>query len=69
MTDRSLSTNLGSIRDRVYRMFLNVHDWAHFSNHTASEGTNSDSLESIHDTMHMCVTFVSYLSPFVDIMR
>ena len=52
----SLCNNLDSIRTRVYDMFVKVHDWTYFSNHTASSGANGDSLESVHDTMHVYVT-------------
>ena len=63
----TLSADLNSIRDRVSHMFVNLHDWTLFSNHTANPGTNSDSLESIHDTMHKYVASDVHLRLLFDI--
>jgi len=48
--DSQLQANGASLRQRVYQLLTNNHAWNTFSNKAG--GTNSDSLEAIHDVIH-----------------
>lgn len=43
------------ITQKTYYMLTRLHTWPEFSNHTASEGASANSLEAIHDGIHVYV--------------
>ncbi|KZV69786.1 Di-copper centre-containing protein [Peniophora sp. CONT] len=43
------------ITQKTYYMLTRLHTWPEFSNHTASEGASANSLEAIHDGIHVDV--------------
>jgi tyrosinase len=43
------------ITQQIYYMLTRLHTWPDFSNHTAGEGDPANSLESIHDGIHVNV--------------
>ncbi|VDC02339.1 unnamed protein product [Peniophora sp. CBMAI 1063] len=43
------------ITQKTYFMLTQLHTWPEFSNHTASEGASANSLEAIHDGIHVDV--------------
>ena len=46
------------ITQKTYYMLTRLHTWPEFSNHTASEGASANSLEAIHDGIHVYVTLM-----------
>ena len=44
------------IRSKTYNLLAHVKEWPAFSNHTPGDGgSNSNSLEAIHDSIHVDV--------------
>ncbi len=53
---RVLRNSQGNITDNTYAMLTLIHDWEAFSNHTTTNGqSKANSLESIHDGIHVLV--------------
>lgn len=52
-----LNATFPSTKDNTYGMLTRLHDWPDFSNHTQNPGgsTTANSLESIHDSIHVYV--------------
>jgi len=53
---RILASEQSHIRDSTYNLLTRVHTWPAFSNHTVGDGgSSSNSLEAIHDGIHVDV--------------
>ncbi|KAH9980147.1 photo-regulated tyrosinase [Lactifluus volemus] len=54
LTD-TLESSQGDITSSTYNLLTQVHTWPEFSNHTPGDGGTSNSLEAIHDGIHVDV--------------
>ena len=56
MRDRILQAEQSGITSKTYNLLTRVHTWPAFSNHTPDDGgSSSNSLEAIHDGIHVDV--------------
>ena len=52
---QKLAAMQDGITTKTYHMLANIHTWPAFSNHSVGDsGSNSNSLEAIHDGIHKC---------------
>ncbi|KAI0647845.1 photo-regulated tyrosinase [Trametes meyenii] len=51
----TLRANQSSVTSTTYFMLTRLHTWPAFSNHTAGNGGGANSLESVHDGIHVMV--------------
>jgi tyrosinase len=52
---QSLSSMQSQVTQDVLALLQTVHDWPSFSNHTDTSGSHTNSLEAIHDYIHVAV--------------
>ncbi|KIY62440.1 Di-copper centre-containing protein [Cylindrobasidium torrendii FP15055 ss-10] len=56
-----LLANGNSIRNRMYSTLTNVHTWPQFSNARTQAGSPADSIEAIHDDIHVLVGGIGHM--------
>lgn len=55
MMSSILNSTFPTTKDNTYDMLTRLHNWPDFSNHTSGTNPIANSLESVHDNLHVYI--------------